>query len=612
MRLNLTLLKLILCLNLLGQEIDFSITSGVFDEEFQLELYSTTAGEIRYTLDGSQPTANSLIYNNPILVKERNSDPNTISNIPTNPPNTSEQYVWKAPLATIPKARIIKAAIFNNGIQISQIVYEEYFIGRPLTEIQMPIFSIQIDSSELFDYEKGIYVAGKDYDASPNTWQPGNYYERGEEWERVMSLSYYESGKLILRQNTQIQIHGGGSRNMPCKSLRFSAKNSLGNGLLEHAFFADKPWLNYKRLLLRNAGQDWYGALFTDVLLQSLIKDQGIEHQASKQVVLFINGSYWGIHNLRERYDKYYFSNYHDNDIEDIDYLEIASEFITKEGNTLDYELMNESLLYMDLSVLADYEKIADQIDISNFIEHHISKVYGGGIDWSGNNERIWRPKGEQNKWRWIANDYDDAFKDVHYDSYLHATNLELIRWPNPEWSTRLFRSLMSNENFAIRYKNRLKYLLESTYSAENITFTIDSIAGIYRSEMTRQIERWNYPSSINGWEDTIEEYKTFAKQRPEIIWSYFNLLFPNIYENPMELKIAPNPTTNYFFIDLPESFEESSSFKIFGLDGKEYYEGVLSSSQRNEVAIPNLNNGVYIIQVLNGGEKYMSKLIVY
>lgn len=612
MKFKLILLLVLICQKVSGQGIDFSVASGFFEEKFELVLSTTISGDIRYTIDGSEPTSSSLLYVDPFIVKERSNEPNTISIIPTNPPTTSLSYVWKMPRSKTPKARIVKAAVFNEGILVSPILYEEYFIGISLNEIQMPIFSIQINSSDLFDYETGIYVAGKDYDANPNTWQPGNYYERGEDWEREMSLTFYENQDLIFRQDTEMQIHGGGSRIRPCKSLRISAKSSLGNAFFEYPFFEDRPWSKYKRLILRNAGQDWNHALFADVLMQSLLAQQNIAHQASKQVVVFINGSYWGIHNLREKYDKHYFSNYHDKDDEAIDYIEIASEFIAKEGSALDYELMNESLLKTDLSEVENYASIAQRIDVANYIDHHISKVYGGGKDWSGNNERLWRTHGEKSKWRWVANDYDDAFDAIEYDSYLHATRTDGPAWPNPEWSTRLFRSLMKNVSFAVQYKTRLKFHLENTYSTELVVDMIDSIATIYRPEIPRQIERWTYPNSVEEWEQFVGEYKIFATQRPQFLWNNFLHYFPNIDIGPDQIVVYPNPAKDYFYIDLPDSFGENSSMKILSAEGRLILETTLSNSLRNKIDLPNMSKGVYFVVVLNQEEEYTERLFIY
>ena len=173
-----------------GQEIQFDLPSGFYDSGFELVLTTPAEGAIHYTLDGTNPSIQSPMYTQAIQVEERNDEPNSIANIPTNPATTSDHQIWRKPQISIPKSRLVKAALFRDGIQVSPVYYEEYFIGGQLSDIQLPIFSIVIDSVELFDYDKGLYVPGRDFDNNPFTWQPGNYFERGDEWERIMSLSF--------------------------------------------------------------------------------------------------------------------------------------------------------------------------------------------------------------------------------------------------------------------------------------------------------------------------------------------------------------------------------------------------------------------------------------
>lgn len=611
MRLNLLFLVCLLQHLAFGQEISFESTSGFYNTDFDLLLFTNSEGDIHYTLDGNDPSIGSPIYTQAIQITDRNNDPNTISNIPTNPSSTWDHQIWKKPQVVIPKSRIVKAALFKDGIQISPVFYEEYFIGDPLSNIKMPVFSIVIDSLELFDYERGIYVPGKDFDNNPNTWQPGNYYERGDEWERIMQMSYYEDGERILKQTAQVEIHGGGSRIYPCKSLKISAKNSLGSRYFEYPFFKDKPWTTYKRMILRNGGQDWIKTIFTDALMHDLVKNQNMESQASLPVVLFINGSYWGIHNLRERYDKFYFENYHTDELEDFDFLELAMWFIEKEGDVSDYQMMNDSLDTMDLSTEEDYQKIAQQIDIANFIDQHISKVYGGGQDWSGNNERIWRAESNGNKWRWVAKDYDDAFRNITYDSYEHATNDYGYDWPNPEWSTRLFRHLMRNKGFNNRYRDRLEYHLANTFPATKVVATIDSLAAIYRPEMQRQIDRWSYPESLAVWEQNINDLKNFANERPTFLLDNFNSYFPKIYENPVEVSINPNPASDMIFIDLPESNTSTSRAMVYSAEGILISEWSLSNEYQNSIDISNFVKGTYFVHLNEGEQRIVSKLII-
>jgi len=160
-------------------------------------------------------------------------------------------------------------------------------------------------------------------------------------------------------------------------------------------------------------------------------------------------------------------------------------------------------------------------------------------------------------------------------------------------------------------YKQRLKYLLENTYSAENVIAVIDSIAEIYRPEMQRQVDRWNYPKSVEDWEKTIEDFKLFATQRPDFVWNNFLIFFPNIYSNPQKVKLQPNPANEKLLIDIPDSFEGNIHFQIFGMDGRRVGEQILSNEFQNEIDVSDLPIGVYVIYIFDKKQNYAERLVI-
>lgn len=86
---------------------------------------SSYDGDIHYTFDGSDPNLNSPIFVSSIVVYERNSEPNSIADIPTNPPTISDRFVWQLPQSSIHKSRLMKAAVFKNGVKVSPVVDKE-------------------------------------------------------------------------------------------------------------------------------------------------------------------------------------------------------------------------------------------------------------------------------------------------------------------------------------------------------------------------------------------------------------------------------------------------------------------------------------------------------
>ncbi|MBK8567166.1 MAG: CotH kinase family protein [Saprospiraceae bacterium] len=582
-----------------GQPVHFSQPSGFYLDSLLLQLTTETPYPIRFSLDGSDPTASSPVFTGPIWLHDRSPQPNGIAGVPTNPANTAADYRWRPPQGQVPKSVVVRAALFEGSEQVGDVVAAEYFIGTGLDSIGLPVVSIWADSAGLFGYEQGIYVPGKDYDDNPFIWQPGNYYNEGPEWEREAIFSYYDGKDLALQQPFELKMHGGGSRLLPCKSLRLSAKEGLGAGHFEYPFFPERSHEAHKRLVLRNGGQDFSRTLMADVLMQSLLAPTGLEYQSARQVVVFINGVYWGIHNLTERYDKHYLRHYHDGDLEAIDHFEIAMDYWPNEGSSADFEALIALLPFSDLSDPAQYADVAQQLDLQNFIDHHISKVYGGGDDWSGNNEEIWRPQRPDARWRWLVNDYDDAFVNFEKNSYGHATRTDGVNWPNPEWSTRLFRSLMQNPGFAKQYKQSLRKHLDTTYHPARVQRAIDSLATRYRLEMGRHIRRWGHPASLAQWEANIAQFKVFAAQRAERVWHNFKDYFPDIYLPPSEVSVRPNPVGEVLWVDLPDGLVGKADFRVFNASGQLVQYGVWTNEQANELVVTDWPTGLYVLEIV-------------
>jgi len=65
-----------------------------------------------------------------------------------------------------------------------------------------PLISIVTDDDSLYSPETGIVT---------------NYNGRGQQWERLAYVSYYEDGKLLFATSAGLRLHGGRSRRPPTK-----------------------------------------------------------------------------------------------------------------------------------------------------------------------------------------------------------------------------------------------------------------------------------------------------------------------------------------------------------------------------------------------------------
>src|SRR5690606_13543254 len=129
-----------------------------------------------------------------------------------------------------------------------------------------PVVSLATDPANFFDHETGIYVSGV-HESNNNPGRPwhndGNFKQRGDAWERPIHVEFFEaSGTRMLAQDAGVRIHGGATRNFTQKTLRLYARpeyeqETYGDNWFTYPLFPGNPNRRYKRLLLRNSGNDW-------------------------------------------------------------------------------------------------------------------------------------------------------------------------------------------------------------------------------------------------------------------------------------------------------------------------------------------------------------------
>ena len=186
----------------------FSARGGFYDDAFALELFNYyPQNHIRYTVNGNRPTAQSPLYDEPLMLNEQNyskSDIFTIVNCPSN-----EFFS----VDSVEHCIVIRAAVFNgSGDCISSVVTQSYFIKALGCDTHgLPVISICADSLDLFDYHRGIFVPGAWCSPSMPLWT-GNYFGKGMDWERLCNVEFYEQDNRGINQQAGLRTHGGASR----------------------------------------------------------------------------------------------------------------------------------------------------------------------------------------------------------------------------------------------------------------------------------------------------------------------------------------------------------------------------------------------------------------
>jgi len=472
----------------------FSIAGGFYEGAQVLRFENAEQIDIYYSLDGTPPDDSAIRYRDPLLLDA----------------TTAVRAIGYAP-----------------GLAPSDVVTHTYFIDEP---IHLPFISIVTDPDNFFSDERGIYVTG--------TNGRGGYCDSAirnlkQDWERPVNVELYEmDGTLGFNQRAGVKIFGGCSRHrFPQKSLALFARKTYGKGSFRYQLFPDKDIDRFESFILRSSADDQVHTLFRDALSQMvLVEYMDADYQAYRPAVLFLNGQYWGIHNLREKVNEHYAAGNFHIDADQVNLLERNGSVVS--GTDAGYDAMVDYANSHDLADPDHYEVVSAQIDIDQYIDYQIGHIYLAERDWPGNNIKFWRASsGPYARWRWVNFDMDQCFTTgwINEDMIDKTTTTLGSGWPNPEWSTRLFRNLLENEGFRHEFVQRYAYHMNTTFRPSRVLALIDQLQERLAPEIPRHITRWGGQkdpdaletwqsptfNSVTRWEQNVDRMRLFAVERP-------------------------------------------------------------------------------------------------
>lgn len=527
----------------------FSTPGGVYKDAVTVQLIAPKEGDvIRYSTEGAEPfhtlfSSNSTLYSEPIVIDR----------------------------PTVIRAKVL-------GKHSSRTVTATYLVG---VEHSLPVLSMAADP-ENFEFEDG-YLYGMGSALSANGTVSGSFpYSSSNAWKRdrevEASLEMFEpDDEEGFAMNVGVKIFGGwGSRGYPQKSMAIFARQIYGYGRIRHRIFPDKDVDSFESLVLRNSGNDnqstWltpprseirafsepvsYGSyfvnsnftLFRDAMVQSLARETGLDTQGYRPAVLYLNGDYWGLYNIREKMTEHYVESNHNVPGEEVDLIEGYGG--ANSGSATVYNRMRTDIDSRDMNDPEHYQFVEDNyLDMGNFIDYNLTVIWGQNFDIG--NIKCWRPqRDEGGQFRWLVYDQDYAFSLWKPEVYLPAMKRDFADyenmfefhtntsgggtgWPNAGGRTMLLREMLESDVFRERLIQRCADLLNHLWSADRVVDRIDAMASVIRPEIPRHLERWSWaaiqargfghphkeedePLTLEHWERNVEVMRAFGRERPD------------------------------------------------------------------------------------------------
>ncbi len=501
--------------------------SGFYTTDALIELrHENPQADIYFTTDGSIPNQQSLHYQKPFLLSELVYSQlfnEKISQKPTSP-------IWQKPTATNgTKSVNIRAVCYDKNKGFGSELTQFFFEGKnPFGTA--PVVSLTVSPDDLFDYRTGIYVLGEQYFDKDFLTQdrlnmpqwafyrlPANYKKRGSEWTKNANFEYLLNNKSLINQAVSIKIKGQATRALPQKTLvvNFLDKPIEGIPLFEKSALPTKTE-RFQTILLRNAGGESYVNFIREELFQSC-GDGLMPYQAYQPVVVFLNGEYWGLHNMREHWTVQNIALRLGIGAKDVDFLEVKDSKILCSDTSVyrEFEVFLTALLDTKIGAKKDtdfIQYIDKNIDLKQFTDYLIVYLFTVNTDFPNNNVRLYRTK--KNRWQFILYDGDFAFGGSGHPNRHQTNMIDYLCGIESNIITNLMLHLFENDDFRTQFCNRYNELMAQNLSEKTLLNTLTRLSTPIRPLMKDHIDRWKNPASMAEWEENLEQMRVFIRLR--------------------------------------------------------------------------------------------------
>ena len=459
-----------------AQEPVIETAAGFYDKKVNVVITSPDDCEIRYTTDGSEPTRKSTKYTGPITVK---------------------------------KTTVIRARAFGKTLLGSTTAGATFFIDDPSA---VPVVSMYTDNDYLYSNAKGVMVKGTGSIAN---------YDR-ETWEYPMQIEFFdENGARQLVQMGTFKISGHSSRSQKQKSFAIYARKAYGAETFDYPFFENRDYTSYSALLLRSTNNDGRSCRLRDAVLTEVSNGLGLYYQSAKPIILYLNGSYFGHYNLREKVNKDSLAQWEGitdkKVIEGVDILECVgfqkSQII--HGDNADWIALMNFCKENDLHDPEKLQYVLDRLDVDSMFNYVIFSALIGNYD--SYNVRMYRfPEG---KWKFMLHDVEAgcmSYKEAPLSTFLKKKTEKAGNFPH--WALAALLELPEYKDYFLRrtaeiIESNFLYDIQSGPIAEWWTEQVGAL-------LPRHIAKFKNLKQ-SDWNANVRAFKNYLRLRPKKVIGY-------------------------------------------------------------------------------------------
>jgi hypothetical protein len=431
---------------------------------------SAAAGEIRYTLDGTEPESDDLLYDGPFEVAE-------------------------------PAA--IRARVFESGKAPGQIVTQTYLIGEEFNGL--PILSITAEPETLFGDEIGIYLNKHEPDRGVG---PAIY--KGKDAPGHLEF-FPHDGSEGFAVNGGLRM--GGENNWSThlqRAFNFATRGKYGDDELKYDLFPGSKVPIFTALTIREGGDDYANARLSDAIFDEITQGRmEVESNQLRAATVFINGEYWGHYNIRDRWDDNWFFQHYGVNSGEYDHIRFQGTSRgtpprIENGSNQEWNELFAFIRGNDLTNPAVWAFVKSRIDLESFIDFVIAESWGNNSSWTGNRE-AWKAHAPGSKWRWFIPDMDRTFRNADGNTLSDMLSRDQI-----------LRYLKDNSEFRGMLAQRFAAHIASTLEPDRVNRIVDQLGAAAAPEIQRTSERWGGAPSLEEYEDSLQDMKDYVDDRAD------------------------------------------------------------------------------------------------